>query len=133
MAMNPCSELPLERLLVDDHMNEALSSIAAHVDHCETCQARLTTLAADAHWWSDAREFLSGDWQPRWQPDLSLSATEPPDRSAGVWPVRSRWMILHVALYCWYRLTIFSRVLPTSMNRVQLRTISSSVSLGSMP
>jgi hypothetical protein len=69
-------------LLSDDESSDAFRAAAEHVESCETCQSRLTTLAGDAHWWGDAREYLSGDWEARWQPDLSGSVTLPPDGAA---------------------------------------------------
>ena len=44
---------------------------AGHVETCAACQHRLTTLAADASWWNDAHTLLSGECEPRWEPDTS--------------------------------------------------------------
>ncbi len=38
---------------------------------CAACQPRLTTLAAEPSWWSDAHTLLSGECEPRWEPDTS--------------------------------------------------------------
>ena len=50
--------------------------------HCEVCQSRLAKLAADATWWSDARESLSGGEDFEWKPDASWSARRSTDRPA---------------------------------------------------
>jgi serine/threonine protein kinase len=79
-----CGAVRLDVLLSDDDVSEAYRVAAGHVETCAACQRRLTTLAADESWWSDAHTLLSGDCDPRWQPDtsqidVSLSAAEAAD------------------------------------------------------
>ncbi len=70
---HPCGDVRLGALLAEDEASDAYRTAAEHVEHCETCQRRLTTLAADDDWWSDAHTLLSGECEPRWEPDTSQS------------------------------------------------------------
>jgi eukaryotic-like serine/threonine-protein kinase len=47
-----------------------------HLEKCELCQSRLTTLAAEPSWWDEAQEFLSDGVEPRWEPDTSQLAIQ---------------------------------------------------------
>jgi hypothetical protein len=64
------SPAELGALLADEEARVEASA-ATHLDTCTECQARLTTLAADASVWSEAQSCLSGDGEARWQPDTS--------------------------------------------------------------
>ena len=75
------SELGL--LLNDDEASDQFRVAAAHLETCEACQSRLTTLAAEANVWSDAQSFLSGDSEPRWEPDTSQSGISLSDSQHG--------------------------------------------------
>ena len=75
-----CDLLQLELLLADEAGGEALDTLTAHVDQCQACQTRLTELAADAIWWNDARDSLSGASDCAWQPDPTWSTGFSPDR-----------------------------------------------------
>jgi hypothetical protein len=68
-----CDDVRLGALLADDDASDAYRTAAEHVEHCETCQRRLTTLAANDDWWSDAHTLLSGECEPHWEPDTSQS------------------------------------------------------------
>jgi hypothetical protein len=78
----PCDAVPLNVLLSDETSSNEFRIAAEHVESCEACQRQLTTLAAGAACWREATEFLSDDWGERWQPDLSQSATRPPDETS---------------------------------------------------
>jgi eukaryotic-like serine/threonine-protein kinase len=71
----------LQLLLSEDHASDEYRAAAMHLERCETCQLQLTTYAADSNWWAEVHEFLSGDDQPRWQPDLSQSSVFASDAS----------------------------------------------------
>jgi hypothetical protein len=58
-------------LLTEDDASDAYRTAAEHVEYCAACQRRLTSLAADESWWSDAHTLLSGECEPRWEPDTS--------------------------------------------------------------
>jgi hypothetical protein len=58
-------------LLAEDDASDAYRTAAEHVEQCVACQQRLTSLAADDNWWSDAHTFLSSECEPRWEPDTS--------------------------------------------------------------
>jgi eukaryotic-like serine/threonine-protein kinase len=68
-----CGDVRLGALLAEDQASDAYRTAAEHVEHCAACQVRLTTLAANDNWWSDAHTLLSGECEPRWQPDTSQS------------------------------------------------------------
>ena len=59
----------------DARAGDALGAAADHLDRCEMCQSRLTALAAGAGMWSDIQSYLSGDSEPRWEPDTSQVET----------------------------------------------------------
>jgi len=80
---NQCDQLPLELLLSDGETGNAIREMTDHVAQCATCQSRLAALAADATWWNDARESLSGSTEFTWSPDASWSARPTPDRHVG--------------------------------------------------
>lgn len=66
------------RLLLDaDEAREASSGgfldAAGHLERCETCRSRLTTLAAEPSWWGEAQSILGSEQEARWEPDLSQS------------------------------------------------------------
>jgi serine/threonine protein kinase len=67
---NQC-DVRLDVLLSDDEASDEYSIAADHLDSCAACQQRLTSLAADESWWSEARTLLSGECEPRWEPDTS--------------------------------------------------------------
>jgi serine/threonine protein kinase len=67
-----CGVVRLDVLLSDDESSDEFRIAAGHVETCTACQQRLTTLAADDSWWNDAHTLLSGECEPRWQPDMSL-------------------------------------------------------------
>jgi serine/threonine protein kinase len=66
-----CGDVRLAALLAEDDASDAFRTAAEHVEHCAACQRRLTALAADDSWWSDAHTLLSGECEPRWEPDTS--------------------------------------------------------------
>ena len=66
-----CDDVPLAALLAEDDASDVYRSAAEHVEHCAACQRRLTALAADESWWSDAHTLLAGECEPRWEPDTS--------------------------------------------------------------
>ncbi|MEX2092946.1 MAG: serine/threonine-protein kinase [Pirellulales bacterium] len=82
LQANQCDHLPLELLLSDGEGASAENELTDHVARCETCQSRLTALAADATWWNDARESLSDGAEFAWTPDASWSSRITPDRPA---------------------------------------------------
>ena len=59
MNQQPCNQLPLEEILHDDCNVGQQRDIEAHLEHCQTCQARLALLAADEDLWSQAASHLS--------------------------------------------------------------------------
>jgi serine/threonine protein kinase len=85
LQTNPCRDLPLELLLTESETNTAdtnpaVHDMTEHIAQCETCQSRLTELAADASWWSDARESLGNTAEFDWTPDASWSSRVSIDR-----------------------------------------------------
>jgi serine/threonine protein kinase len=73
---------PELRLLLSDYdSSDPFRAAAAHLESCETCQSELTLLAGDPGWWTDTQLLLSGEHQPRWEPDLSQSFVSVPDAS----------------------------------------------------
>lgn len=66
-----CGEVRLGALLAEDEASDAFRIAAEHVEYCADCQRRLAALAADESWWSDAHTLLSGECEPRWEPDTS--------------------------------------------------------------
>jgi serine/threonine protein kinase len=72
LARHPhLSPAEFDLLLSGSEANDEHWEAVAHLDTCETCQSRLTTLAADETGWSDASSFLRGNDEPRWEPDTS--------------------------------------------------------------
>src|SRR3990172_2318211 len=69
-----CHELPLELLLADGGASDQLHALTDHVERCETCQTRLSTLAADPNWWSSTKELVSVGSDIDWRPDASWSS-----------------------------------------------------------
>ncbi len=67
-------------LLTDDEASDQFRTAADHLETCQQCQARLTTLAADESWWTDAQTMLDGDGEPRWEPDMSGAAKSTGER-----------------------------------------------------
>jgi serine/threonine protein kinase len=64
----------LTLLLADEDVSDSSRAAAGHLETCQECQARLTTLAADESWWTDAHTLLSDACEPRWEPDMSGAA-----------------------------------------------------------
>jgi serine/threonine protein kinase len=64
-----CRDVRLELLLADDEASDEYRVAAGHVETCAACQQRLTALAAEPSWWDEAHTLLSGECQPRWEPD----------------------------------------------------------------
>lgn len=65
------SALEFQLLLSDDDASDQFRRAAGHIESCETCQSKLTTVAGAPDWWHDAQTLLSAEDQPRWQPDVS--------------------------------------------------------------
>lgn len=73
---HPCDDHRLRLLISGDESHAGYQAAARHVEACPACQQRLTTLAGDTAWWTEAKDHLSdGDGQ-RWAPDASWSASE---------------------------------------------------------
>ncbi|HJN10207.1 MAG TPA: hypothetical protein QF564_16085, partial [Pirellulaceae bacterium] len=53
-----CDRQPLDSLLTGKLGDRARRRLATHLDSCETCQQRLTELAAEPLWWLDASRWL---------------------------------------------------------------------------
>ena len=53
-----CASQPLVELIRDELDEKQCKQLASHLDECETCQQRLTVLAADSQWWLDAGRWL---------------------------------------------------------------------------
>ena len=53
-----CARQPLAELIRDELDEEGCERLATHLDDCETCQQRLTVLAAESQWWLDASRWL---------------------------------------------------------------------------
>lgn len=68
-----CNAVPLHLLLTGDDASDSFRAASDHVEVCANCQQRLTTLAGDDSWWSDAHTLLSGASEPRWVPNDSNS------------------------------------------------------------
>jgi hypothetical protein len=72
MASSPhLSQQQIELLLAQGETSSEASTLADHLSRCELCQSRLTESAAGNDEWSDAQTYLSGEDEPRWEPDLS--------------------------------------------------------------
>src|SRR4051812_12344483 len=84
------SAAELQLLLSNDDASDATRRASAHLERCETCQSKLTTLAAAAEWWQDAQTLLSTESQPRWQPDLSQCSAVLPEMAETREPVEDR-------------------------------------------
>ena len=53
------------RLLLEDQLSEgAQLALAKHLESCPGCRLRLESLAAEADWWSDARQFRGSQPTP---------------------------------------------------------------------
>lgn len=79
------SPLQCDAALVDRYLAQQLSSadeatLETHLDHCETCRARLNRSAADDSWWNEASRFLPSD---EWDGPTSLTMTDATAISAG--------------------------------------------------
>lgn len=66
-----CRELQLDVLLMGDESSDSFRAASRHVEACAACQQRLTGLAGDANWWSDAHSLLGADGGSRWVLDTS--------------------------------------------------------------
>lgn len=66
-----CDQRQLDALIDDSASGPDVRLMEAHLASCETCQQRLTELAADETWWRDAQENLRGRGKDSWQPDVS--------------------------------------------------------------
>lgn len=64
------------RLLSSD--DEATDLQVEHLKNCAACQSQLTALAGDETYWRDVQSLLSGQREPRWEPDLSLPSDSTP-------------------------------------------------------
>jgi eukaryotic-like serine/threonine-protein kinase len=73
-ATHHLSKAELDLLLALDDGSEPIDGAAEHLEVCDVCRSRLASLAAESHEWSDAESFLSGDSEPRWEPDTSQVA-----------------------------------------------------------
>jgi eukaryotic-like serine/threonine-protein kinase len=71
------------RELLADNPEYPSNGAASHLDGCETCQARLTSLAADPSWWQDVQTYLGDEDEPRWTPDVSQVLSISPDADPG--------------------------------------------------
>jgi hypothetical protein len=74
-ASDHFSASELHELLSTD---ESTDLQVKHLESCEICQSQLTALAGDPGTWSDVQSFLSGEREPRWEPDLSLPSDSTP-------------------------------------------------------
>jgi len=54
-----CNHRRLKQLLAGDLSREAERDVAKHVETCDACRHEMETLAAEANWWQDARQYLS--------------------------------------------------------------------------
>ncbi len=65
------------RLLLDDRVPEdRLADLARHVETCADCRRKLESLAAEAPWWSDVRQFLRPETSEE-SPTGEVGAGEP--------------------------------------------------------
>ena len=83
----PCGDESLRVLLSGDETSAEFRRAARHVETCQACQSRLTTLAADADWWHDVQALLDDDLDLRWKPDTSdpaLFASELPRKRESI-------------------------------------------------
>src|SRR5712691_8120529 len=80
-ARGHLSSPELRLLLSDDDSSDPFREAASHLESCAICQSELTLLAGDPGWWTDTQLLLSGENQPRWEPDLSQSFLSLPDAS----------------------------------------------------
>jgi hypothetical protein len=67
------SSAELQLLLSDEDENASVRKAAEHLNRCEACQSQLTALASGSELWDEAHSLLSGDRDPRWEPDMSQS------------------------------------------------------------
>jgi hypothetical protein len=60
-TFSPCDDERLRVLLSDDGESDDSRAAAEHVEHCASCQSRLSQLAADDEAWSEASRLLTED------------------------------------------------------------------------
>lgn len=63
----------LHELLSNDELTDLQ---VKHLDSCAACQSQLTELVGDQRYWSEVHSLLSGEREPRWEPDLSAPPLE---------------------------------------------------------
>ncbi len=65
-----CQQLPLDEVLQGHCDQDTESRVQSHLDHCQQCQQRLATLAADQDTWANAAQHLSTLKSIRLDPQL---------------------------------------------------------------
>ena len=60
-----CDSNRLRRFLDGAPDEGDLDAVAAHLDDCEACRARLEAMAADGRWWAELRRFAPGQSRDR--------------------------------------------------------------------
>ena len=78
-ARSHLSPPEFQLLLSDNDASDEFRVAANHLESCPICQSQLTTLAGSPDTWKEAQLLLGGDYQPRWEPDLSQSLVSTPD------------------------------------------------------
>lgn len=73
-----CNESQLAVLLDGDEQSDVFRRSAAHLESCENCQTRLTTLVADPGTWDDVADSLREDGVPRDRVERQLDFLAPP-------------------------------------------------------
>src|SRR6476660_1461523 len=81
------SDAELQLLLADEETGEQFRSATEHLDGCTACQSQLTSLAGGPELWDEAHSFLSGEQNPRWEPDMSQSLVVTADSAIGRPPI----------------------------------------------
>ncbi len=66
-----CRRQPLEALLAGKLSDRSTARLTKHLNRCETCQQRITTLAAEPGWWLDASRWLEPE-----TPDFDAAADD---------------------------------------------------------
>ncbi len=61
MKSSNAQRCPTVEQLADclDPVGDAETSVTLHLEHCDTCREKLTSIAGDPQWWQDAESFLS--------------------------------------------------------------------------
>ncbi len=82
-----CDPHRLQLLLEGQLPDDTEVTLAAHLESCTSCRARLESLAAEANWWSDAKQLLSDDDPDRPVPELHfLEPSEDPEKLGRLGP-----------------------------------------------